>query len=217
MTLAEIRDIFVAEYAFLAQNRKMPRIEMPNALIAAWIARAQQDMADRLNLLLAKQDVSLTSVTTYTTHNLNSNYGEIVKAEIQGTELDIVGVTDINTTVNPLPRGRPSKVAVYDDGSGNYLLITDPLPEKTYTLRVWYKVNTNFYSPSGDTTDWGSFDGTDFSGDLVIANKYAEGVLLWMLARVFPDYKNDYERFVLGQKSMQGATITKKKYTFAGI
>lgn len=213
MTLSEVRDAFIADYTFEAQRLGLKRIDVPNKMIASWISRGQQDIADRLSIMVTNQDISLTAVTVYTEHNLNSKFAGIVKAEINGYDLDIVGVKDIPTT-GTLVTGQPSKIAAFHDASQNaYKAIVYPLPDTSYTLKVWYHINLNFYSPSGSADqDWGNFSGTAWTGDLKIPDRYLDLLLEYMMAKAFPERIAIYERRIRGFKARNASTPKELTY-----
>ena len=218
MNVQEVRDLFVAEYKIECSKRGIPQIDINDKIIASWISRAQQDLGDRLNLLLTYQDVSLVATSVFTAYPLNSNFGQIERAEIQGQKLDIVNADEIDTTSTTLQQGLPAKVAVYNNSAGTYYLITDPLPSQAYTLRVWYKINTLYYAPSDSAgQNWGTFDGVSFTGDLKIPEKYIEGILLWMKSQWFAEFKNEYEMYIINQKSMAGRTSAQPGYRLGGV
>lgn len=200
MTITEIRDIFIAELEFEYKKMNKPFIQIRDKLIALWISEAQQDISSKLKILKTYTDISLTAVTSYTTYTLPSNFGKVFRAEISGTELDIVNIGEIPTT-GTITQGTPTQVATYNNGTNN-LATVHPLPDSTYTMRLWYYVNPNYYSPSGvSAQDWGTFDGNSFSGNLKIPEPYYYLIKLYLLGKIFDNKRMEYEAGVRREKN----------------
>ena len=63
MTLAEFRNLIIAEYKIQVMQRGTNEIELPEQLIAMWISMAQNDIATRLGLSSYYTDQTLTAGT----------------------------------------------------------------------------------------------------------------------------------------------------------
>jgi len=195
MTVDEFRNIFVAEYIFEAQKRNVRRIEIPNGLIAAWLAEAQQNINTRLKPIKKYQDIEI--LTGATDYALNTNYGKYFKAflgdadgTIGDTEVKLVEPTDLQTT-----DVSGNKAAIYwDPVNSIYYLKVSPTPTANYYIRLWYYADTLWYSPSGSVSqDWGIFDGSSFSGNFMIPDKFQMLIKYYLLGKCFNDY-SQYEK-----------------------
>jgi hypothetical protein len=190
MTLQEIRDIFVAEHKYESQKRGLKYIEVPNKLIVSWIAEAQQDIVQRIKPIKTYQDISITVGST--DFELNSNFGTPVLAKfgdadgtIGDTIVDLVDVTDLLTGDN----NTETKAAIWWDAANSAYYIKVPTPASAYTIRLWYYSDTLWYSPSGSVAqDFGTFDGTTFTGNIKIPDKFQMAVKFYMLGKAFNDF-----------------------------
>lgn len=217
MTLDEVKDKFLLEYRLEVNKRGVKEFIFNNREIASWIAETQQEIVDRLNLITTHIDLALTSVTAFTTYDLPVNFGKLLKAEINGNRLNIIGFDDIQTT-GTIPQGTPDSIAVYRDNDDKFKAVLQPLASTTATCKVWYVVNTLFYSPSGvSAQNWGTFDGTSFSGNLKMPERYIPLLLIGVLGRIFPDKQQEYEAKLRMAKNNK-STTTKRgiKYNLGG-
>lgn len=195
MILQEFRDIFIAEYIYEAQKRREPRIELPNKLIASWIAEAQQSINLRVKPIKTYQDVTI--VAGLTDYSLNSNYGKAIGGKL-GDANGVIGDVDVilvDTTDLLTTDTSGAKIAIYWDPTDSiHKLRVAPAPTENFTIRLWYYADTLWYSPSGATSqDYGSFDGDSFTGNLKIPDKYQMLVKYYLLGKCFNDY-SEYEK-----------------------
>lgn len=194
-TIKEFRDLFVAEYMFECQKRGISRIEMPDGLIAAWMAEAQQNINIRLKPIQKYQDVAI--LTGATDYALNTDFGKPIKAYL-GDADGVIGDTEISLeNAGDLLRTdiTGNKVAIFWDPTNSvYYLRTSPTPTENYYIRVWYYADTLWYSPSGSVAQgWGIFDGSTFSGNFMIPDKYQMLVKYYLMGKAFSDM-GEYEK-----------------------
>lgn len=196
MTTQELRDIFVAEYMFECQKRKAERIEMPDGLIAAWLAEAQQEINLRLKPIKTYQDVAI--VSGITDYALNANFGKVDVAKlgdsdgtIGDTEIDFVSISELKSD-----RNTNKCAAIYWDADNSlYYLRLAPTPTEAYYIRIFYYADTLFYSPSDSAAQpWGTFDGVTFTGNMKVPNKYQSAIKFYMMSKCFNDFENKFEK-----------------------
>ena len=195
MTVKEFRDLFVAEYTYECQKRKVSRIEMPDGLIAAWLAEAQQQINIRLKPIKKYQDVEI--IAGATDFTLNTDFGKPIKAylgdsegTIGDTEVDLVDTLDLSDN-----EASGNQAAIFWDPTNSiYYIRVAPTPISTFYIRVWYYADTLWYSPSGSVSqDWGIFDGSTFSGNFMIPDKFQMLIKHYLLGKAFNDF-SEYEK-----------------------
>lgn len=206
LTLQEIRDEFVVEYKLIVTQRDLKQIDFGNKIIASWIASGQQKIADKLKVLIKYVDIYYDEMTEFYTFGLPDDYGGFISTDPQ---LKQVSISQLNTQVQEdetLTQGEIHSIAIYHDGDGYKLGFMD-LPTSAGRFRLWYSVNPLYYSPSaGSNQDWGNFDGSTFSGNLVIPDKYKDLLILFMLGKCFDDKKQEFENELIRSAGMSGAT-----------
>lgn len=192
MLTKEVRDEFVIEYELECQKRNVPRIELGDKILASWIASGQQKIADSLKILVRYTDIEYEAMTEFTTYGLPDDYGSFIGTE---PKLTVKGITDLTTLAQEgetLDSGEIDSIAIYHDGDG-YKVGFMNLPSSSGTIRIWYSINPLYYSPSsGKNQEWGTFDGTTFSGYLRIPDKYKDLLILFMLGKCFDDKKQEF-------------------------
>ena len=210
MTLAETRDLFVTQYKWECIKRNVKEVDIPNKIIASSISEGQREIADRLKVLVTYQDITVSAVTTYTTHNLNTNFLKVDRVELYMTdddnvmELQEVPIQSI-PTMGDLSEGTPDSFAIYNDASSQFKITFYPLPDGAGTVRVWYYIDPGMYSPSGvSAQDWGSFDGSTFSGNLKIPSRYIPLLITYMLGKIFVDKQEEFEYKLTKEKGNKG-------------
>lgn len=216
MTLQHLRDAFVMEYKLECQKTGTREILFGDKQIAYMISKAQQDLINRLKISELYTDVSLTAVTTYTEYTLPSNFGAVAKRpKIGDVELDIVNREDIPSS-GTLSQGTPEKLAIYFNGT-EYKMSVYPLPSSAMTLRLWYFIDTAYFNPASTSAqDWGTFDGSQFSGNVKFPDKYLKAIIDFMVGEVFPQRKGEYEFELSKLKATNATTYQGFKYRFGG-
>lgn len=215
MTLSEVRDAFKLEYRLECSKRNITQIDFTEKEIAYFLAKVQQDLAQRLRVSVDYTDIAITPVSAFTPYSLPATFGLIKgKPEISGVEIDVVDISDIKTT--DLITGTPSKCAIYYDGG--YKIALNVLPVESATMRVWFYNDTGLYSPSGSSSQsWGSFNGSTFTSDPVIPERYIPLLILGMTAQMFPDVKGEYEMRINEYRRLQASSVRGINYHFGGI
>lgn len=220
MLLSTVKNIIESDYLLECGKKGVSPVDYTDSQLALWISQGQQDLVDRLNLLITYSDLSYTAGTTYTTVSLPANFGKITKAEINGQEIKIVGVSDIPSN-GTMETGIPSSCAVYHNGTA-WLLALSPVPAASGTVRVWYVVNTLFHD--GDTAtaqSWGTYSKSTvagFSGSLILPERYVPLLVLYILGKFFDDKMQEYEVRVSRARSNSAQTANFDiTYNFGGI
>lgn len=216
MTAKEFRDLFIAEYTFECQLRGIPKIDIPDGVIAAWLAEAQQNINVRLKPIKKYQDIEITAGATDFT--LNSDYGKYDKAflgDASGVIGDVeVKLVDANSLSNLEVSGNKASI-FWDPTNSIYYLRVAPTPTSTFYIRLWYYADTLWYSPSGSVSqDWGTFDGSTFSGNLMIPDKFQMIIKYFLLGKCFKDM-SEYEKQISILRTNNANTIyTKPEYKY---
>ena len=147
MLIKEVRDEFVVEYELECQKRQINRIELIDKIIASWIAAGQQDISDRLKLLVKWFDVYYEATTEFLTYGLPDDYGSLISTEPQ---LTVRGIREMETSVQEdetLTTGEVHSIAIYNDGE-SYKVALNDMPTTSGKVRLWYAVNPLYYSPT---------------------------------------------------------------------
>ena len=206
MLIQQVRDEFVVEYKLECQKREAKEIDFGDKIIASWIAAGQQDIADRLKLLVKWFDVYYEATTEFLTYGLPDDYGSLISTEPQ---LTVRGIREMQTSVQEdetLTTGEVHSIAIYNDGE-SYKVVLNDMPTSSGKVRLWYAVNPLYYSPTASKNqEWGTFDGVTFTGSLRIPDKYKDLLILFMLGKCFDDRKLEYENKLLKFVGNLGST-----------
>ncbi|MFC2135984.1 hypothetical protein ACFLTH_15315 [Bacteroidota bacterium] len=212
MTILEIRDNFVARYRLECMKRGTKLIEIGDKMIAYLISAAQQDVLRKIPMMKDTKSVSLTTGTYK--YDLDTNFGDVesVRDSDYG-ELDRVTVKDLDIIEGTT--GAPTQYAI--EINDNLPQIYFDAAETGKTITVNFSIVPNFYSPSGSTAqDWGSFDGSTFTGDLIVPDRYLEAIILHMLGQMFIDFKSLYDIEIDSLRDAQITNKTSIAYRFNG-
>ena len=208
LSIREIRDNFVTEYKLLCTIRNVNEISIGDKVLASWIASGQQEICDRLKVIMKPYDLYYDAMNEFFTYGLPDDWGGLIGTDPQ---MEFDNAMNLPTIAQPgytLEKGDVRKITIYNDGNG-YRVILSPLPISSGIIRFWYTVNPLHYSPSaGSSQDWGSFDGSTFSGSLPLPDKYKDLLVLFMLGKCFGDKKQEFE-FRL--ESFKGNSASKGK------
>lgn len=201
MLIQEISSAFLTRYKRISFQRDLKVQQLNKAEIALMISEAQQDIQKRLDVIIGSSGITLYS--GYSAYNLPNDFGKLKFAMIGNLEVDIV--SDYTLLTTQPSTGNPIKCAVYNDGNIPKLVVY-PVPTETTTLYIYYSVDTNYYQPTQpNPQNWGSFNGTEFSGKLLLPDKYDRAVNLFMLAQFFDDYELKYRDEILSLRGNQAA------------
>lgn len=205
MLSSELRDLFTASYKVECQKHNTKEVFLPDKLIASWMASGQQEICDRLGVLINYYDIYYEPVTEYQTYDLPEDWGKLIRTE---PELKIVDIGVVETHVeegDTLETGDINSIAIYNDGDG-WKCALSPLPTTSDHVRIWYYPNPQNYSPSKSAPDLGSFDGSTFNGSLKLPDKYQQLLLFYMLGQCFMDIKMEYEERISRERGNLGST-----------
>ena len=212
MTLNEIRNAFVLKFNRESRKRKL-NYEIPaDREIALLISEAEQDVQRRLRIVESSSTVTITSGVG----TLPSNFGSI-RGVKWGTEfLKERSITDVRKAQAYESVSEPNIYAL-DTGSSYQLLV---YPTDVTSVTVYYTVDSLYHQPSASTEYWGSttqpFD-DGFSGNLILPNRYAFAIQLYMLAQYFDEMEIKYERELNSLKHSRPSTLSAPKYNFGGL
>jgi hypothetical protein len=213
MTLDEVRNLIIAEYKFEAQKRGVKPLVVRNRMLAAFLSEAQQDIASRVQPLTTYEDVTLVADTAEYAFTA-TNFGTPIRAEIDGDAIDLESINNLPTT-GTAASGTTTRVAIFATANV-YKVRVYPTPGAAATLRIWFHPDTLWYAPSGTTAqDWGSFDGSTFTGDMKVPDKFLGAIKYFVLGKFFDDIMVKYEREVSKLKSTRGDSKQNKlEYSF---
>ncbi len=211
MLIVELRDLFIGEYTIATQVRDIQKIDINDKLLANFISQAQQDIQRRLAVVESSVDIAL--ATTTNVHSLPTNFGQQKHAYLGSTLL--VEKTARYIREQLAVGGTGNWFAIYQQGNTQQLLT----PHTSGTLTLFYYPDFRYYQPSVSTSqDWGSFSGIVFSGKLMLPDRYDMAILYYMLAKVVPDFKADYEKEVRSLRESRVASLDEGfKYIMGGI
>lgn len=202
MLIQEISSAFLTRYKRISFQRDLKVQQLNKAEIALMISEAQQDIQKRMDVVIGTSAITL--VAEQNAYNCPSNFGKLKFATLGGNPLDIVTDFDILTALAEV--GTPVQCAQHILGNTPKILV-NPTPEEAGTLNIYYSVDMGYYQPSGATSqNWGGFSGTEFSGKLLLPDKYDRAVNLFMLAQFFDDYELKYRDEILSLKGNQAAS-----------
>lgn len=187
-------------------KHQVKELDLQDKMIAMWMSSGQQEIVDRLKLLETYYDLTYAAQTVFTPISLAAitDFGKLLRTE---PVLDIVSINDLSTYngVDSVDQGEVDSIAVWHDGTA-YKAGLSNLPSAAGTVRLWYQKSTGFYAPSGVAAqNWGTFDGSTFTGNLKIPEKYLDLLIQYMLGRIFPDMKQEYETML---QRLRGDPIT---------
>ena len=123
-----------------------------------------------------------------------ASFGESIRAESAGEPVEIVALSEIQTT-GTLITGVIAQCAIFWDSANSvYKLKINPPVASAVTLRLWYYIDTGLYSPSGSAAqDWGTLTSGVFSGEIAIPQKFVSALKFYLLGKAFQDYEARYE------------------------
>lgn len=213
MTLNEIRNAFVLKFNRESRKRKL-NYEVPaDREIALLISEGEQDVQRRLRIVESSATVTLTNGVG----TLPANFGSIRGVKYSNTFLTPRSITDVRKAQAQESVSEPYIYAL-DTQSGSYQLLVYPTDATSVT--VYYTVDSLYHQPSASTEYWGSAtlpfnDG--FSGNLILPNRYALAIQLYMLAQYFDEIEIKYERELSSLKHSRPNTLSSPKYNFGGL
>lgn len=211
MLISEIRDLFVAQYKIQSQVRDLKQIEIPEKLLGSFISQAQQDIQRRLLVVESSVDIALS--TSSNVHSLPSNFGLHKHAYVGQNLLDEKSARFIREQIAQGNSGY--WYAIYQQGNTQQILT----PLTSGTLTLFYYPDFRYYQPSvSSSQDWGTFNGTVFSGKLLLPDRYDMAILYYMLSQVIPDYYQLYEKEIRSLRSSRVASFDDGfSYQFGGV
>lgn len=191
MTIKDIYDKFILEYKLECKKRGIDEIVFNMPTVALWISEAQQDIQINLKVALTYQDLEAEADTE---HDLNNDYGNIIKVVVDESVLDQNVDYEIYYTTKWVIKFK-----------------------RGCTAKIWYNPDFGFYSASGtNEQNWGTFNKTAFTGTLKIPSRFIQLVSYYLLSKCFDDYYGRYEMKLRELNFNKGGTKSKFRYHFNG-
>ena len=211
MLIKEISSAFLTKYKRISYQRDLKVQDLNKAEIALMISEAQNDIQGRIDVIIGTKAITLVSGTNL--YNCPNDFGRLKFAMLGDNLVEVESERELFTSYSL--DGTPVKCAVYTAGNTPQILVY-PTPTDTATLNIYYSIDTNYYQPSSPTDQvWGDFSGTEFSGKLLLPDKYDRAVNLFLLAQFFEDYEAKYDKEILSLKCQQAAGLPLRlKYQF---
>lgn len=211
MLISEIRDIFYAKYSLEIQLRKMQKIEIANKMLSFFISAAQQDIQRRLQVVESSTDITLGTTTNL--YALPQTFGKQKHAYIGGNRLIERPIKEVEQS--NLDGSSGYWYAIKMSGHTPYIYC----PISSGTLTIVYYPDLNYYQPSVSSTQvWGTFNGSVYSGNLILPDRYNMAILYNMLSQIFPDYLALYEKELKSlRESRQFSDTDTLKYNLGGL
>lgn len=211
MTIQEIRDLFYAKYSFECLARKIDKIELTDKMLSFFISAAQQDIQRRLSVVESSTDITLGDSSNE--YALPSTFGKAKHAYIGGNivyEKPIVWAEQ-----QALNNNNGYWFAIKIKGHTPYIYC----PITSGTLTVVYYPDLGYYQPSESASQtWGTFNGSVYSGNLILPDRYDMAILYNMLSQIFPDYLALYEKELKSlRESRQFSDTDTLKYNLGGL
>lgn len=207
MKTSELVDLFRADYSMQCALRGAKEINMPNRYIAAMISKTVSDIQKNLGVIEASD--TITTIAGTATYSISSSFMDVQVVTYSELPIEKKSVKWIEEQYPQ--EGLPQYYAIqYTSSSAKLYLYPTPASSGDSVI-VTSKYNYNLYSPSGSTSqDFGSFDGTKFSGNTVFPTQYDMALLLGMMKQVFKDVEIDYEKEIslLRVKQYRGEKFT---------
>ena len=214
MTLQEIRDIIVLRYKVEALKRKQETIDLNKneKFFASLIAEGQQEV-QRITAVL-RSYYEITTVAGQREYTLPHLFGrETMVFDPAYGKLEPQSITDIEA-VDTTHNARPVEFAVRDGNPSKIIL--NPTPDGVYTVKVHYVVSPKFYSPSASTPEWGSFDGYNYTGELLLPDEYLIAVWQYVIAQLVDDYYPVYRKTLHSLRQSKRFPPKPPKYRMGG-
>ena len=191
MKLSELIYAFESDYDLECLKRGMQKIDLNPKYKALMVSRIVSDLQKRLGVIEAA--ISLTSVGTSAAYDISQSFMTPKVVTYGGIPLEKTSVEWIEKQY--ATTGQPYKYAI-KYGSSTPQLYLYPTPNSSGdAIVLTSEYNYNLYSPSGSSTqDFGTFDGSAFTGNTILPTQYDQALILGMLKQIFRDLENDYDR-----------------------
>ncbi len=219
MKLSEVVDGVILMYKTQCMLRRVNYVDFGNKQYALWLSAGMEKTQRRVLATKNYNDLAVNgTIADYSLiTDLNiTDFGHDIRVQYNNNDLDRVSAEDIPNPTDPVS-GDPTMYAIYSKGTD--VRIKFDTPPSTDTLpRLWYYRNTFLYSPSGvSAQSWGTFDGTTFSGDFALEDRYVTAVQHYVLGQIFPEYLGMYEIDIEELKESSANSYTPKTYNIGGF
>lgn len=211
MLLQELKSMFLTRYELECRKAKQTALILNDSEIAFFLSDAQQDIQRRLKILKGYTDISLVANTD--SYALPTNFGQSILGMIDGNPINKSNrVLESSNLI-----GGPSEYQVMQ-GSPSHIVV-NPAPNKAYTLRLYYYLDTLYYRPSlSSAQSWGTFNGIIYTGSALLPEKYSMAIIYKMLSMMIDSFEVKYETEL---NRLRGGLVEDvedtMRYNFGGI
>ena len=191
MYQSELISAFKADYEIECIKRGMPEINLKSKYLALMLSKAVQDLQKKLGVIEASDTKSSISGTSEYSISASFMNPKVVKY----TDYELIKATTEWIEKQYPQNGTPQYYAIkFEDRTAKLLLYPTPSVSSD-TILITSNYAYALYSPSGATAqDFGSFDGSTFSGNTVFPTQYDQALLLGMMKQMFKDIQADYDK-----------------------
>ena len=218
MTLQDTHDLFVVRYKMEVFKRGLKEMRLPVKIIANFLSQAMSEIQRVLKPVNSDSTITLTGATEYT---LATDMGEMRYVKYiasDSTENSLIKETKEyidGLTADERTDTTPQRYAYYREKDGWKIKFDSNA--SSGTLYYYYFPDYTLYYPGMSAPSWGSFDGTLYSGNLPLPDRYVEAIILHMLYKFFGDMLPLYDREVSNlRSSAQETSKSEMKYKLGG-
>lgn len=224
MTIAALRDLFLARYKLECTLRNVKEIEFTNKMIITFLSSAEAKIQDELQIISGGGTITLVAGTK--TYSLPLEFADFIgkpKLTIGSNYslLEQIGYNEYGEDMTT-DRGTPIKFAILRLTGIAPKIGLIPTPAESGTIDYQYKMDIFTYY-AGDTNanfadeGYAAYDGSTPTGSIALPPKYTDVIVTRMLADVFPDYKQKYLDEISNLKYSRPVDANKNiRYSFAG-
>ena len=215
-TLQQLKDIIYFKYMKECNNRKIPEMEIGDGEFKIYYDIVKDELFKELNIAVAKQEITITAVTSYTEYALDSVYGGLVSHELVltgsdniGNGLEIKNYEEMPISGN-LTSGTPNRIAIYAKSDGLHYVYLYPLSGYAGTLTIIYKLLSEIEAGAGASAD--------LTKSIAIPLQYQYLLIQGIMAQLFGDLYQVYYANLENAKYYR-AVPTKGQiyYSFGGL
>lgn len=224
MTYKKLRDSIIVRAKYEALKRNLPYVNLPDAVIYDWIAKAEGDIQTRIMPLTTLKSVTIgyeeaevyanEEGIPYVNHEglyyisspaqyifgLPENFGKEISLSIEGTELDYLPLAEFNNLVK---NGRTAnQYTRYFNGESELIKLSLDV-NQTYELKLFYHDSILPFSESGKTEN----------SEIQLPVRYYSLIEKGVLSNMFNEYYELYEIELRRQNAYENST---KKETIEG-
>lgn len=191
MLLNELIDNFIADYKFECLKRNLTQVEFPQKYLASMLAKTVSNLQKRFGIIEASTTID--SVAGTNLYNVSSSLLTPQKVTYAKYELE---KTSAGWIESQYPQSaRPTKYAIQIKSSMSQLYLFPTPISNGDSIIITSKMDFKLFSPSVNTIqDFGTFNGSVFTGNTVFPTQYDQAILLGMISQIFKDLIPEYEQ-----------------------